>query len=46
MLFFQKHLLDSLVWIAKMDIGEDTSTYAYMFEREMTLPWSSVWDEL
>lgn len=43
-------VLETLIWIVlsglrRWDIGEDTSTYAYMFEREMTLPWSSVWDE-
>lgn len=42
--------LETLIWILlsglrRWDIGEDTSTYAYMFEREMMLPWSSVWDE-
>ena len=41
---------ETLIWILlsglrRWDIGEDTSTYAYMFEREMALPWSSVWDE-
>lgn len=46
MLFFS----ETFIWILlsglrRWDIGEDTSTYAYMFEREMTLPWSSVWDE-
>ena len=46
MLFFS----ETLIWILlsglrRLDIGEDTSTYAYMFEREMTLPWSSVWDD-
>lgn len=42
--------LETLIWIflsglRRWDVGEDTLTYAYMFNREMTLPWSSVWDE-
>lgn len=42
--------LETLIWILlsglrRWDIGEDTSTYAYMFERDMKIPWASVWDE-
>lgn len=41
---------ESLIWILlsglrRWDIGEDTSTYAFVFEREKMAAWSEIWQD-